>query len=136
MWLGKMQSLKALVGLRQRLRFVSHHQTQRPFSAQPNYAYNDDLQLQDQVTLSFSISLQKSLLFFLKWNPISGFCSIDLKVSEFQVLVQGRAKSRAALLNRPSALNALSTSMVFFFLHFPSLSLYSCLFILVHAPIW
>jgi 3-hydroxyisobutyryl-CoA hydrolase len=71
-----MQSLKALVGLRQRLRFVSHHQTQRPFSAQPNYAYNDDLQLQDQV------------------------------------LVQGRAKSRAALLNRPSALNALSTSMV------------------------
>lgn len=29
-----------------------------------------------------------------------------------QVLVQGRAKSRAAILNRPSALNSLTTSMV------------------------
>lgn len=36
-----------------------------------------------------------------------------------QVLVEGRAKSRAAILNRPSALNALTTSMVcasFYFL--------------------
>ncbi|KAK7852747.1 3-hydroxyisobutyryl-coa hydrolase-like protein 2 [Quercus suber] len=31
---------------------------------------------------------------------------------EDQVLVQGRAKSRASILNRPSALNALTTSMV------------------------
>ncbi|GAU17690.1 hypothetical protein TSUD_07520 [Trifolium subterraneum] len=29
-----------------------------------------------------------------------------------QILVQGRAKSRAAILNRPSSLNALTTSMV------------------------
>ncbi|PKI34005.1 hypothetical protein CRG98_045623 [Punica granatum] len=32
--------------------------------------------------------------------------------SEDQVLVDGRASSRAAILNRPSALNALTTSMV------------------------
>ncbi|XP_059460566.1 small ribosomal subunit protein mS47 [Corylus avellana] len=72
-----MRSLKALVGLRrgsfQRVSFLSLSQ-QRGFSAQPNYAQNDDLQ--------------------------------------DQVLVEGRAKSRAAILNRPSALNALTTSMV------------------------
>ncbi|KAA8525592.1 hypothetical protein F0562_007447 [Nyssa sinensis] len=31
---------------------------------------------------------------------------------QYQVLVEGRANSRAAILNRPSALNALTTSMV------------------------
>lgn len=34
----------------------------------------------------------------------------------FQVLVEGRAKSRAAVLNRSSALNSLTASMVYFFL--------------------
>lgn len=32
--------------------------------------------------------------------------------SQHQILVEGRAKSRAAILNRPSSLNALTTSMV------------------------
>ncbi|KAB1204699.1 3-hydroxyisobutyryl-CoA hydrolase-like protein 2, mitochondrial [Morella rubra] len=70
-----MQSVKALVGLRssfRRVSFLSISQ-QRGFSAQANYAQNDDLQE--------------------------------------QVLVEGRAKSRAAILNRPSALNALTNSM-------------------------
>lgn len=57
-----MQSLKALVGLRsrnscsfQRPRFLSHHY-QRPFSAQPNYApQNNDVE--DQVSLHLSLSI-------------------------------------------------------------------------------
>ena len=107
-----MQSLKALVGLRsksrcsfQRPRFLSHHY-QRPFSAQPNYApQNDDLE--DQVSLSIYLYLyvvvplcmyslleismpvlsffSRQILFFLflKWNPICESCSIDLKGFEF-----------------------------------------------------
>lgn len=35
-----------------------------------------------------------------------------------QVLVEGRANSRAAILNRPSALNALTAPMVNFMLNF------------------
>lgn len=108
-----MQRLKALVGLRsrnscsfQRPRFLSHHY-QRPFSAQPNYApQNNDVEDQVSLHLSLSIccctsmyvltfrdfnacalcfflSLQILFFLFLKWNPICGSCSIDLKVFEF-----------------------------------------------------
>ncbi|KAM6599050.1 hypothetical protein CsatA_018659 [Cannabis sativa] len=70
-----MQKLKALGHVRtcfsQSLRSLSH---QRPFSAQPNYAQEDD-------------TLQN------------------------QVLVEGRATSRTAILNKPSSLNALDTAM-------------------------
>lgn len=38
-----------------------------------------------------------------------------LVLETFQVLVEGRAKSRAAILNRPFALNSLTASMVKFF---------------------
>ncbi|GLT85241.1 hypothetical protein SLE2022_034360 [Rubroshorea leprosula] len=68
-----MQRVKSLVKGRYSIERIGFLPRPRYFSAQPNYAQNDDPQE--------------------------------------QVLVEGRAKSRAAILNRPSALNALTTSM-------------------------
>ncbi|KAF7149983.1 hypothetical protein RHSIM_Rhsim02G0213100 [Rhododendron simsii] len=86
-----MQRFKALLPVRrslQRYSFLSLHR--HGFSAQPNYAYYNDVQEQASFT---QISL-----------------SLSLSLSHF-VLVEGRANSRAAVLNRPSSLNSLTTSM-------------------------
>lgn len=44
-------------------------------------------------------------------RSLSSQISTALSVDEFQVLVEGKASSRTAILNRPTILNALNTSM-------------------------
>ncbi|KAH1203781.1 3-hydroxyisobutyryl-CoA hydrolase-like protein 2, mitochondrial [Glycine max] len=78
-----MQRFKALLPQQTRSSLRTLCSHRRAFSAQPNYAKHHDDDSQEQ----FSIS-------------------------DVVILVEGRAKSRAAILNRPSSLNSLNASMV------------------------
>ena len=64
-----------------------------------------------------------SLLNLLHFNGISGSIDFALFFLWFlcvcigiQILVEGRARSRTAILNRPSSLNALNAEMVLYFI--------------------
>lgn len=96
-----MQSLKAL-SLARRSRFALRFLPQRGLSAAPSAAQDDDLQSQVGSLLFPIFSWLNSNFFF-------SFPFVDLFT---QVLVEGKASARAAVLNRPSSLNALTTNMV------------------------
>ncbi|KAK2989209.1 hypothetical protein RJ640_020560 [Escallonia rubra] len=84
-----MQALKSLSAVRRSLHRNGRLTHYRYISAQPNYADAQDHDFQDQANKYMHFAT----------NP-------------FKVLVEGRAYSRAAILNRPSSLNALNISMV------------------------
>ncbi|KAL0297343.1 UNVERIFIED_CONTAM: 3-hydroxyisobutyryl-CoA hydrolase-like protein 2, mitochondrial [Sesamum radiatum] len=97
-----MQKLKLLLSLRRSLQkngFVS--QPRRSFSALPSYTEPGYLQ-QEEASFSIFSCVLISLLQLLLCHMFDAY---EL------VLVEGRANSRAAILNRPSALNALTASM-------------------------
>lgn len=101
-----MQRFKALLP-QTRTSLRTLYSYRRAFSAQPNYAEHDDDDSQEQVTLLTFLVCAFSVFFSLL------FClSICDVVAWLQILVEGRAKSRAAILNRPSSLNSLNASMV------------------------
>ncbi|KAG8381906.1 hypothetical protein BUALT_Bualt05G0021500 [Buddleja alternifolia] len=78
--------------------FVSHQK--RSFSALPSYAPPDYLR-QEEARAMLNFHLLSSCAFIYREK-------IERLI---YVLVEGRANSRAAILNRPSALNALTASM-------------------------
>lgn len=61
---------------------------------------------------SLSFSIWNWLFFFFETHVLFSQMLLCL-CWQLQVLVEGRAKSRAAILNRPSDLNALTIPMVF-----------------------
>lgn len=104
-----MRGLKAVASLTRRsvssLGFLS---SERSLSTSLSRSSADD-QLQNEVTnlaspLSFSLPFSFLYIDFVVTIDIAGFT--------FQVLVEGMAGARAAVLNRPSFLNTLSTNMV------------------------
>lgn len=104
----EMQRAKAFEGLKRcvsrRGCSLSHH---RAFSAQPNYARYHDDHVQDLVWLWLWLCN-----YFISGGTPFVFCFLCDSCIQIQVMVEGRTKSRAAILNRPSALNALNTAMV------------------------
>ncbi|KAK2977839.1 hypothetical protein RJ640_012085 [Escallonia rubra] len=90
-----MQALKSLSAVRRSLHRNGRLTHYRYISAQPNYADAQDHDFQDQASFS-SLATYPS-------------CTVTYFGT---VLVEGRAYSRAAILNRPSSLNALNISMV------------------------
>lgn len=73
----------------------------------PDTVLNDDLDHQVNFSLPFSSIFVTIILYKLNYVKDCIFLS--------QVLVEGKAWSRTAILNRPSVLNALTTAMVLFF---------------------
>lgn len=63
------------------------------------------------MTMSKTWSASGSVIIsFQEEHPLFSFlCDSCIQI---QVMVEGRTKSRAAILNRPSALNSLNTAMV------------------------
>ncbi|KAL6004934.1 hypothetical protein ACLOJK_005492 [Asimina triloba] len=102
-----MQSLKALL----RKRSLAAHRSlslrcrrSLSSSAHPINANAESDDLQNQAS-PLRIPISPS------YSPIFPTQSANFSFSSFQVLVEGHACSRTAILNRPSSLNALTTSM-------------------------
>lgn len=104
----KMRSLKALVLARRSL--PAFRSLSNPVHCPPNPA-------PPKMTLSTTKSVRRcaasfrfvpAVLLFSSCSSVSVLANGD----PFQVLVEGKASARAAILNMPSALNALTTNMV------------------------
>lgn len=94
-----MQRLKSLSSVVVSRSLQSHSYRYATVSAQ---TYTQNNHFQDEVFFTHSIDKFYKICFRI--NKTLYLCK--------QVIVEGRAFSRAAILNRPSKLNAITTSMV------------------------
>lgn len=111
-----MQRFKSLSALRRSFQRQSHSCYSTISAQRDNYPQHH--RFEEDVSLSLSCYFN-FLILILTYTCISAM----IFFVQLQVLVEGRAFSRAAILNRPSQLNAITTSMVsssFSFLIIPS----------------
>lgn len=97
-----MQSLKSASLIRRSLRISPFKSSYRSLTSLSTNALSNDSD--DIVSSFFSPQYQASIS--LSLNPKTLFLKL------FQVLVEGKACSRTAILNRPPVLNALNTAVV------------------------